>query len=157
MPSRRELLLDAIVTALGASPAGAATTAKPSSLTVHRQRSLPLVRDILPAIVVYVVEEETVAGPPMMRPLARRRTTVRLEHRVLVTGSASPDEALDPLLAWATQQLLADPEWGGLAHDTSETRTEWVAVADEDRQYAAAAQDFVLDHITAAGDQTAAA
>jgi hypothetical protein len=149
MPSRREQILDAVVTALGA-------VGKPSGLTVHRNRVLPIERDTLPAVVVYAIEEEMERGPNPTGPRARRRFTLRLEHRVEVTSGTSPDEALDPLLCWGTQQLAADGRWGGLAHLTTEQRTQWSAV-DVDRVFGGAAQDFLIDYVTAAGDQTAEA
>jgi hypothetical protein len=151
MSSRRDSIVADIVAALSTA------TGKPSGLTVHRQRTLPIGADVLPSQVVYLVDETVVTGPGFgvgANALAVREATVRVESRVSA-GASTPDQALDPLLNWAVQKILADPTRGGLAHFTIELGTQWAA-ADEDKVYGAAQTDFKVKYTTSAADPTAA-
>jgi hypothetical protein len=158
--SVRERLVRQVVAALGAD-------GKPAGLTVHRQRTLPLEDDDLPATVVYVLDE---ALPPERqqhgsrgRQLARRALRLVLEHRAAVdpaagSGAATQavDEALDPFVTWGVRALLADPRLGGLAIGVLELETQW-RVSDTDDVRGAAATLFHIDYLTAAADPTARA
>lgn len=152
-PSIREQILEAIVAALqaGGGPAG---------LSVHRSRARPLSKDQLPAQVVYPIQERTVVqgakfapAPYLGKPqqvLVRHTMAIIVEHRVI---GDPPDVALEPLLVWATAQLLADPQWGTLAISTEEHETKWAA-SEEDATYGAAAQEFHIDYFSLAVDPT---
>lgn len=152
MPSRRELIVQALVAALDGAD-------KPAGLTVHRFRTRPLVgAEDLPAVVVYLQQETTARGDGPHGYKARRACTIRVECRTRVAGDAidttAPDAALDALTSWAVRAVMADPRQGGLAHNTQETATQWAA-EETDAVYAAAAVDFTVDFITAAGDPDA--
>lgn len=145
MASRRELILQAVVAALGAS-------SKPTGVAVHRYRTRPLERDALPALVVY----------PAVREGAVAETITRLDHddaleralRVRVEIRAEgepPDEALDPLYVWVVKSLRADPTLGGLAQDLEEEAVSFDA-AERDAVYAAAAVDFHVTYYTSEDD-----
>jgi hypothetical protein len=144
MSSRREQLVVAAVAALNAA-------GKPAGVTVHRARTRPLAQDQLPAMVVYLLSEDTTRGDGRDGYKARRNAKVRIECRVAVEDDTPPDTAVDPLLTWATKAMMADPYWGGLARNTQEDATTWDA-DETDRVYAAAAVDFTIDYLTAAGD-----
>ncbi len=144
--SRRSAILVEIVARLDA-------VGKPADVTVHRSRTRPIDKDALPAMVVYLLEETT-ESRSSGRHKARRRSKVRVECRVAVAAddeTTLPDDAVDPLLSWAVRSLLADPTLGGLAIEVIEESTTWDA-EESDRVYAAAAVDFTVDYITAAGD-----
>jgi hypothetical protein len=147
--SKRESLLLSIVTALNA-------LGKPAGLAIHRSRTRPLTQDALPACVVYVLSEQASRGDGPHGYKARRALLVRVECRVAVIGAdvTPPDAALDALTSWTVKAMMADPSWGGLAHNTQEVSTTWDA-EETDAVYAAAAVDFSLDYITAAGDPDA--
>lgn len=149
MSSRRDSIVGAIVTALGA-------VGKPSGLTVHRHRTLPIGEDILPAQVVYCESEEAKVGPGRgvsdnsYARKAKRTLTVVIESRVNA-GSSTPDQALDPLLSWCVQQVSADVTQGGYAFDTQEQSTIWNA-AETDAVLGAAQTRFVIEYVTDAAD-----
>lgn len=153
--SIRERIVDAIVTALEA-PGG------PSGLSVHRFRTRPLTKDNLPAQVVYVVEERSViaGNVSFTTPTAMTGalTGDLTEHQLLVAVESRvagdpPDVALEPLVVWATQQVLADPTLAGLAISTLEYDTKWTA-QEADQVYGAASQMFVIQYFSLAADPT---
>jgi hypothetical protein len=150
MPSRREQVLQAVVTALGA-------VGKPTGLTVHRFRTRPIEHDELPAIVVYAIGEsvKTAPGQVPRQGMADRTLRVRLECRVAVSDGTSPDAALDDLVAWGSEALMTDRRQGGLALRTDELESQWDA-AEGERTLAAAAVDYAIQYLTTAADQSAA-
>jgi hypothetical protein len=119
MPSRRELVMQAIVAVLDGS-------GKPAGLKVHRSRHVPIERDDLPALVPYR------SRPPLggrseeverldHDPGVERRLNVRVEARV---SGAVPEAALDPLFIWTVKSLREDPTLGGLVLDIRELGSE---------------------------------
>lgn len=142
MASRREQLVQRIVSLLDA-------VGKPAGLTVGRSRSLPLEQTSLPATLVYLVGE-SVTREGRSDGRVKRAVTIRLEHR----AKGEPyDAQLDAQLVWATTQLLADPRQGGLALHTNETELQW-AEADRDAVLGAAAQDFRFEYYAPPNDPT---
>src|SRR5665213_3217893 len=117
MATQRSQIIAAVVTALDA-------TGKPGGLSVIRRTSKSAETEDLPRLIVSRVREQTLkAFPNQLRsPLSDRHLTVRLDMWV---EDADPEEALEPLLAWATAAMLADPAWGNLAMDTTEDSTDW--------------------------------
>lgn len=87
---------------------------KPTGVTVHRSRYLPLEEDELPAIVLYWVNEED--EPANVTGDLDRRLRCWAECRA---KSHTPDDALDPLLVWAEEAAMADPKFGGVAKKTT--------------------------------------
>ena len=138
--TRRELILQAIVTLLDANGG-------PTDLLVHRFRGVPIMRDNLPATLVYPIKDPAIPGEHGV--VTNRSLLVRLEHRVQGTGvspsETSPDELLDPLLSWAVYQLLADRTLGGVCTDIEVLDAQWDA-AEMDAHYGASAQDFEISY-----------
>lgn len=118
MASRREQILATWATALDGA-------GKPTGLRVHRSRTLPLEQDELPAVVLYLLHEETtrVADGEWL-PIVDRRLRVRVECRM--TGNP-PDQLLDPILSWVIQTLIGEQSWGGLTDSVHEIQSEWAA------------------------------
>lgn len=141
MASIRMQALAAMVTALNGA-------GKPAAVTVHRQRALPIERDTLPAVVLYVIEEQAQGVPEAGFSLTARQCTVRAECRVSCATTEVPDDVLDPVVTWVVQALASDPQLGGLANFLTEQHTSWDAVA-ADKVYAAAAVDFLMAYDTA--------
>ena len=146
--SRREELISAVVSALS-------DDAKPDGLNVHRFRQRPLVRDQLPALVVYLLSEQSARGDGPFGYKTRRDLVVRVECRVKVEDDTPPDTAIDPLVTWAVQAMLNDPQWCGLAVNTQDVATTWDA-EEHDAVYVAAAVDFSIEFLTLATDPGAA-
>jgi hypothetical protein len=121
MSSIREQIMTALVAALSAGG--------PAGLTVHRNRTRPIEVDSLPAIMVYADDEvpKPLAGATYKAPLTERQLSVALECRAQGSTSVSPDEALDPVLVWAAQTVLANEQFGGLANGVEEGRTVWAS------------------------------
>jgi hypothetical protein len=120
--SIREQIITALVAALSAG-------GSPSGLTVHRERTRPIEIDSLPAIMVYADDDvpKPLAGQTYRAPLTERQLSVALECRAQGSTSVSPDEALDPVLVWAAQTVLANEQFGGLANGVEEGRTVWAS------------------------------
>jgi X-X-X-Leu-X-X-Gly heptad repeat protein len=148
--SIRSQIVDAIYTAVNGA-------GKPSGLTVTRSRTTPFAKaDLLPAgkVIVYRTTEEVMARASNYK--TRRALTVRCECRVAATDDGETlEDALDPLTSWVVQavQGVATLQGGTgmLADKCIELTTQW-AVADEDAVYGAAAVDFRIEYITAAGN-----
>ena len=158
MSSRRDAVLDDLVTALGAAsitlPSGA-TVSQPSGLNVHRQRAVPIDTDQLPAMVVYQVQE-AVDRASGRNPgfLSRRKLQVAVEIRI-DAGAVSPDQALDPYLRWAVLAVCLDPRRSTLAHDTQELGTQWEQETRSSR-LVLATPVFLVEYVTSVSDIDAA-
>lgn len=139
-----ERCIKAIVTALDGA-------GKPADLAVHRFRSLPLHVDQLPALVVYALEQSAQRVGTRQGSVADKELVVGVECRV---AADEPDVAIDPLLAWAIQSILADPKLGGVAMDVSETKTAWASALTEDQTYGAARVEFAVHYRSRAADPT---
>jgi hypothetical protein len=149
MSSKREAIVSAFVTALSAG-------GKPSGLTVHRYRTIPIGTDILPAQLVYVVREDVETGPGSSHYVATRRCIIRVETRLAVDdpSTTAPDAALDAFLSWAVQAICADPTLSGAVLDVWERSTEWAAT-DADKVFAGGQTDFEVRYQTLASDPDA--
>lgn len=142
MASQRELILQAIVAALGG-------VGKPTGLTVHRSRALPIEQDELPSVVVYALFEETSRiGDTEWLPIVDRRLKVRCEVR---TKGNPPDQVLDPYLSWVVQTLVSNQKLGGLSDSLHEIQSEWAAVSSN-VILGACAQDFEVRYRTQGDD-----
>jgi hypothetical protein len=149
MASRRSLVVDAIVAALGA-------VGKPVGTTVHRSRTTPIEADGLPAMVVYRLSESILKTDGPRASKVKRGLVVRVECRAAAaTDGETLEDALDPLTSWAVAGVLADPTLGGLTDSVQEQGTQW-ATADTNLVYGAAVVDFLVPYITAAGNPDAA-
>jgi hypothetical protein len=128
----------------------------PAGLTVHRQRTRPIEEDTLPAILIYADDD---APKPLLNqqynpPLTERQMMLVCECRAKGTLSISPDEALDPLLVWATQQIMQNQQFGGLANGADEQRTVWNS-REGNIPVAAAGLHFLVKYRTATTDPAA--
>jgi hypothetical protein len=159
MASRRSLVVDAVYNAVNASTATnallGATYTKPVGVTVHRSKTVPIEADALPAMVVYRVAEEILSRDGPRGHKVKRGLRVRIECRVGTTADGETlEDALDPQTSWAVQAVMADPTLGGVTDYVQEVSTDW-AVADANKVYGAAAVDFLIPYITAAGNPDA--
>jgi hypothetical protein len=153
--SRRAQVVDAIYTALNAASVvdrSGATHTKPVGLNVHRSKTVPIESDQLPAQVVYRVAEEIIGRDGPRGWKVKRGLRVRVECRAATAADGETlEDALDPQTSWAVQAVMADPTLGGLTDNVQEVGTEW-ATADANKVYGAAAVDFLVPYITAAGN-----
>ena len=141
--SRRELALQDVIAAL--SGAG-----KPAELTVHRFRLRPLNADLLPAVAVYLLNEQRTRPTTRFSTLEKGVILIGLQFRV---ESETPDVTLDPYLVWAEQALVAAPLPGGTADDVQLRSIDWGGEA-RDKQYGIALMQFALQVDTKVGDPT---
>lgn len=150
MSSKRDAILDTIVSALGG-------VGKPTGLTVDRHRTIPYGRDVLPAQSVYAVDEEVNTGPGMgagSPPIRKARRKLKFAVYSRVAVSTTADQDLDPLLSWSVQKVCADPTLGGTIHDLKELGTVWDE-ADADAVFGGARQFFEADYVTSSADPDA--
>ena len=150
MSSIREQIVVALVAALGGGGTGS-----PAGLTVHRERTRPIEADSLPAIMLYADDDvpKTLGQQVYASPLTERHLTLALECRAQGTNSVSPDEALDPVLVWAAQTVLANERFGGLASGVEEGRTVWNS-REGDVPVASAKLSFTIRYRTSRLDPT---
>lgn len=119
--SIREQIVSAIMTLLTA-------TGLPPGAIVHRERTRPLENEDLPAIVVYFNEEEPL---PITKQIFKdiaveRQLALMVECRAIATPpTIAPDQSLDPLIVWVTQQIMANEKFAGLAMGVTEGKTVW--------------------------------
>lgn len=99
---------------------------KPTGLTAHRERTRPVEKEILPAIVVFF-EDETPQpiGSHYKAPLTERDLELSLDIRAQVPSGSSADDVLDPLTVWAVYQILSHEDFGGIANGVEELKTSW--------------------------------
>jgi hypothetical protein len=125
MATIREQIISAMQTLLSAA-SGASGPPAPASLTVHRERTRPIEADALPAILIYFEDD---APEPISSkvgaPLTLRAMTVCVECRAAGSVAISPDQALDPLIAWTLYQVFQNERFGGLANEAIEGKTVW--------------------------------
>ena len=148
MASIRERIIAAMAAALDGPE-------KPEGVTVHRDRTRPIERDKLPAIVLYAASPDVRTREETVRrsdhDTVERTFTAMVEGRVVVRPDESPDAAIDPLYVWTVKALRADPTLGGLAMDVRETGTDIIA-AEFDKTYAAFGTTFEVVYFTAEDD-----
>lgn len=146
--SIRNQIFDAIETVLAASGG-------PTGLTVHRERTRPIEKETMPAILLYADDDipKPLGGQQYKAPLTERQLGLVCQCRAMGTLSISPDEALDPLIVWATKQIVGNEQFGGLANGVDEQRTVWISREGE-VPVAAAAIHFTVKYRTARADPT---
>jgi hypothetical protein len=136
----------------------------PAGLTVHRERTRPLNADTLPAILVYAEDDkpEPLAKQQYAAPLVTRNLVLHVECRALGSTEIPPDAALDPLIVWATQQLVGNEHFPtsttppvNLANGIVEGGTTWLS-KEGDQLFAAAAVQMVVKYRTSRLDPTSA-
>lgn len=145
MSTQRSKIIAAVFTALDGA-------GKPAGLSVVRRTPAAIEADALPRLMVSRVAERTLKGYPnqLRSPLSDRHLTVRLDF--WVTDTNDPEEALEPMLAWATATMLSTPAWGGLAMDTTEDSTDW-DTEQADMSLGHAWMDFTIRFPTKTADQ----
>lgn len=154
MSSIRQQIAAAIVAAVsGTGKLGAAT--KPANLHIHRERTRPIEKDDLPAILLYFEDEqpEPLAGQKFKAPLTERSLNVVAEIRVIPDASQAPDEAVDAFYVWLMQSLGADETFGGLAMGITEGPVKWFS-KEADVIYAGAALHLAVHYRTTRLDPT---
>lgn len=121
--SIRERIIAALVVALNAQ------ASPPAGLTIHRERTRPIETDSLPAIMIYADDDvpKPLAQQVYKSPLTERQLSLAIECRAQGSGTVSPDQALDPVLVFASLAVFADETFGGLANGVEEGRTAWVS------------------------------
>lgn len=86
-------------------------------LSVLDHDMLPVVPDELPAVGVYLVEDQPEAAPDTYGTGSQARVaTIRVEIRVKVPVGTRPTEEHRPLREWVAAVLMADESLGGLAN-----------------------------------------
>jgi hypothetical protein len=145
--SIREQIMTALIAAL--------SSGGPSGLTVHRERTRPIETDSLPAIMVYADDDvpATLAKQIYKAPLTERQLSIALECRAAGSSGVSVDEALDPILVFATQTIFANEQFGDLASGVEEGRTVWSS-KEGDAPVAAAKISFTIRYRTSRLDPT---
>lgn len=147
MATIRNQILDAIASKLNGAE-------KPAGLTVERFPVYNLEERSLPHVCVRPGREDVNRPSDKLRayPVRERILSVRIECRVQVGLNESPDEALDPFVAWVTKALSEDPTFGKLATSTEEVGIEWES--DEmDSRFGLATITFSVNYTTNASDQ----
>lgn len=82
-------------------------------------------------------------------------SNLTLAVAAIVLISQDPvDEALDPILIWAEQQIMADDKLGGLCVSIQKTGTKWV-MAEKGAEQCAGVMRFDINYRTALTDTTA--
>ena len=125
---------------------------KPAGLTVLHRAATATEASALPTAMAIRSKEQVqrINQNALRSPLVDRYLTVRVDLRV--SDDADPEEALEPLLAWVTSVMLADPGWGRLAIDTTEESTEW-ELDDQNVPLGHAWMDFTIRFSTKTADQ----
>ena len=149
MSSIREQIAAEVVNLLDA-------TGAPGGLTVHRERTRPVDKDSLPAILVYFEDDEPtpLAKQRFQAPLTERHLNVVLEMRVVPDSGQAPDEAVDPLYLWAVRQILGNERLSGLAMGVTEGPMKWTAT-EADKVFAGAALHLAIHYRTSRLDPSA--
>jgi hypothetical protein len=143
-PTIREQILAAIETLL-VSP----------GLNVHRERTRPIDEDSLPAVVIKCDDDapRTLADQRFGAPLTERCLEIKFECRAQGGDRISPDQALDPVLAWVVYQVMNNERLGGLAMGATEGRTVWNS-REGDQPIAAATLNVSIKYRTSRLDPT---
>jgi hypothetical protein len=147
--SIREQIIVALVAALNAGAGGI------TGLTIHRERTRAIENDSLPAILVYADDDvpKTLGAQVYAAPLTERQITLALECRAQGSSGVSPDEALDPVLVYAAQTVLANEKFGELASGVEEGKTVWNS-REGDVPVASAHLSFTIRYRTSRLDPT---
>lgn len=125
--SFRKQVADLAVTYLAAATSSNGWT-KPTGLTAHRERTRPLEKESLPAILVYFEDEKPrPIGSDYRAPLTERDIQLIFDIRALVPSGQSADDVLDPLTVWTLYQIFSHEDFGGIANGVEEMNTAWYA------------------------------
>lgn len=112
--------------------------ARPSNLSVNRERRRPVEVSELPLISIYPVREDVKRATENRRvQLVERDLEVHVLCRV--GGNSSFN---DPLRIWAVQQIMADQTLGGVAIEIQEESTDWNPDDDSSTDYDSADLKF---------------
>lgn len=116
MSSRRAAILDAVVARLDA-------VGKPAGVVVERFTTgqSPANRRI---VVYWLGEDLERSHQSTFGPVQVRHLVVRVQFDSKPAEGQPTDQATDDLEVWATRQLLADPQLGGLVLDVAPQRAE---------------------------------
>jgi hypothetical protein len=138
MSTKRELILQAIKTALtGSATLGA---------TVYRSRVTPLARGESPAVIVEPVRNDVEQNTSL--PTLDHSMQVRVA--VVVRGD-TPDQLSDPIVAAAHSAIMADLTLGGLAIDVQPGETEFT-MQDADTPVGVIFSIYIVRYRTSVGD-----
>lgn len=144
MPTIRQQIIDTIREKLKGA-------GKPDDLTVVKRNAIPAEGMDLPRVAVSrVAENSNPARPGGRSSVWERHLEIRLDWWVLADD---PEDALEPLLAWGSKALMADPGLDRLAIETSETGTDWDVEDVGDDSLGHAIQRFTIRYATKTNDQ----
>jgi hypothetical protein len=134
------------------SPTG---DAKPSPLTIYRERLRPLEKEMLPAIIIHEDEDppRSTDAQNYKSPLVERQLALAIECRAQCPADKAPSTVLDPLFVWAVQVIMGSEQFGGLANGCVEGRRTSIS-REGDVPIAAAALNFTVKFRTAIADPT---
>jgi hypothetical protein len=138
MATKRELILEAIKTAL----TGSATL----DATVYRSRVTPLARGESPAVIVEPVRNDVEQNTCL--PTLDHSMQVRVA--VIVRGEI-PDQLADPVINAAHSAIMADLTLGGLAIDVQPGETEFT-IQDADQPVGVIFSIYIVRYRTSVGD-----
>jgi len=138
MATKRELILEAIKTAL----TGSATL----DATVYRSRVTPLARGESPAVIVEPVRNDVEQNTCL--PTLDHSMQVRVA--VIVRGEI-PDQLADPVINAAHSAIMADLTLGGLAIDVQPGETEFT-MQDADQPVGVIFSIYIVRYRTSVGD-----
>jgi len=138
MATKRELILEAIKTAL----TGSATL----DATVYRSRVTPLARGESPAVIVDPVRNDVEQNTCL--PTLDHSMQVRVA--VIVRGEI-PDQLADPVINAAHSAIMADLTLGGLAIDVQPGETEFT-IQDADQPVGVIFSIYIVRYRTSVGD-----
>ena len=123
-------------------------------VTVHRERTRPLEKESLPAIVLYCDDEDPHAiGSQYKAPLSEQELNIHFEARALGSEAVPVDQALDPLLTWINRQVFNNEQLGGLANGAFQKRTVWFS-KEGDQAIASAVRTIGIRYRTSRLDPT---
>jgi diphthamide biosynthesis methyltransferase len=138
MATKRELILEAIKTAL--------TSSATLGATVYRSRVTPLARGESPAVIVEPVRNDVEQNTCL--PTLDHSMQVRVA--VIVRGDI-PDQLADPVIAAAHSAIMADLTLGGIAIDVQPGETEFT-MQDADQPVGVIFSIYIVRYRTSVGD-----
>lgn len=138
MATKRELILEAIKTAL--------TSSATLGATVYRSRVTPLARGESPAVIVEPVRNDVEQNTCL--PTLDHSMQVRVA--VIVRGEI-PDQLADPVIAAAHSAIMADLTLGGIAIDVQPGETEFT-MQDADQPVGVIFSIYIIRYRTSVGD-----
>ena len=148
MPSIRQQIVLAAEAAISGD-------GKPAGLNVKRERTRPMEKSQLPAVLLYFEDEEPepLAKQKFSAPLTERCVNIVAEIRVVPSSGQETDEAIDDLYVWVMQAMAADETFGGLAMGIIEGPVKWFS-KEADVIYAGAAVHLSVHYRTKRLDPT---